>query len=50
MLREIRESDGVASRFDPMLPVVVLSGRGADADRVRGFEIGADDYVVKALQ
>ena len=47
VLREIRESDGVASRFDPLLPVIVLTGRGADADRVRGFEIGADDYVVK---
>ena len=47
VLREIRESDGVASRFDPLLPVIVLTGRSADADRVRGFEIGADDYVVK---
>jgi DNA-binding response OmpR family regulator len=46
VLRQIRESDGVASRFDPLLPVIVLTGRGADADRVRGFEIGADDYVV----
>jgi DNA-binding response OmpR family regulator len=50
VLREIRESDGVASRFDPLLPVIVLTGRGADADRVRGFEVGADDYVVKATE
>ena len=27
--------------------MIVLSGRGADADRVRGFEAGADDYLVK---
>jgi DNA-binding response OmpR family regulator len=47
VLREIRGSDGVASRFDPDLPVVVLTGRGADADRVRGLEAGADDYLVK---
>jgi DNA-binding response OmpR family regulator len=47
VLREIRESDGVASRFDPDLPVIVLTGRGADADRVRGLEAGADDYLVK---
>ena len=47
VLREIREADGVVSRFDPDLPVIVLSGRGSEADRVRGFEIGADDYVVK---
>jgi DNA-binding response OmpR family regulator len=47
VLREIREADGVVSRFDPHLPVIVLSGRGADEDRVRGLEFGADDYVVK---
>jgi DNA-binding response OmpR family regulator len=47
VLREIRESDGVTARFDPTLPVIVLTGRGADADRVRGLDFGADDYVVK---
>jgi DNA-binding response OmpR family regulator len=47
VLREIRDSDGVVSRFDPGLPVIVLTGRGADADRVRGLDSGADDYVVK---
>jgi len=47
VLREIREADGVTSRFDPGLPVIVLTGRGADADRVRGLDSGADDYVVK---
>jgi DNA-binding response OmpR family regulator len=47
VLREIREADGVISRFDPRLPVIVLSGRGSDDDRVRGLEHGADDYLVK---
>jgi DNA-binding response OmpR family regulator len=47
VLREIRESDGPDARFDPGLPVIVLSGRGADAERVRGLEFGADDYLVK---
>ncbi len=47
VLREIREADGVVSRFDPDLPVIVLTGRGAEQDRVRGLEFGADDYVVK---
>lgn len=47
VLREIRDADGVTSRFDPGLPVIVLTGRGADADRVRGLDFGADDYVVK---
>lgn len=47
VLREIREADGVESRFDPRLPVIVLSGRGAATDRVRGLDSGADDYVAK---
>jgi len=49
VLQEIREADGVVSRFDPRLPVIVLTGRGADDDRVRGLEFGADDYLVKPL-
>ncbi len=47
VLREIREADGVESRFDPRLPVIILTGRGADVDRVRGLDAGADDYVTK---
>ena len=47
VLREIRASEGATGRYDPALPVIVLSGRGTDADRVRGFAEGADDYVVK---
>jgi DNA-binding response OmpR family regulator len=47
VLQEIREADGIVSRFDPRLPVIVLSGRGADEERVRGLEFGADDYMVK---
>ena len=29
------------------LPVIMLSARGAEIDRVRGLELGADDYVTK---
>lgn len=29
------------------LPVLILSARGAETDRLRGFRLGADDYVVK---
>jgi DNA-binding response OmpR family regulator len=47
VLREIREADGIDSRFDPQLPVIVLTGRGAQADRVRGLTAGADDYMTK---
>jgi DNA-binding response OmpR family regulator len=50
VLREIREADGIDSRFDPRLPVIVLTGRGADTDRVRGLDSGADDYVVKPFR
>jgi DNA-binding response OmpR family regulator len=28
-------------------PVIILSARGEEADRVRGLKLGADDYVVK---
>jgi DNA-binding response OmpR family regulator len=47
VLREIRASAGPTGRFDPALPVIVLSGRSTDTDRVRGLSEGADDYVVK---
>src|SRR4051794_38405282 len=47
VLREIREADGVGSRFDPRLPVIILTGRSSDHDRVRGLDSGADDYIVK---
>jgi DNA-binding response OmpR family regulator len=50
VLREIREADGVDSRFDPRLPVIVLTGRSGDTDRVRGLDSGADDYVVKPFK
>jgi DNA-binding response OmpR family regulator len=29
------------------VPVLVLTARGREADRVRGLDLGADDYVVK---
>ena len=29
------------------IPVIILSARSEDEDKVRGLEIGADDYVVK---
>ncbi len=40
VLREVR-------RAKPSLPVIVLTARGAEEDRVRGLRAGADDYVVK---
>lgn len=47
LLDRVRAADSVGSRVDPALPVIVVSGRGAELDRVRGFERGADDYVSK---
>ncbi|KPK71740.1 MAG: response regulator [Acidithiobacillales bacterium SM23_46] len=40
ILREVR-----ATR--PTLPVIILTARGGEADRVTGLRMGADDYVVK---
>jgi len=31
----------------PTLPVIVLTARGEEQDRVKGLRMGADDYVVK---
>lgn len=31
----------------PQLPVILVTARGAEEDRVRGLRSGADDYVVK---
>jgi DNA-binding response OmpR family regulator len=47
LIRAVRRSDGLVSRVDPNTPMLVLSGRGSELDRVRGFARGADDYVVK---
>jgi DNA-binding response OmpR family regulator len=41
--RRIRGARGPVRR----LPVIMLSARGAELDRVRGLELGADDYVTK---
>lgn len=40
ILREVRQSR-------PTLPVIVLTARGEEDDRVEGLRHGADDYVVK---
>ena len=39
VLRQVRQSLNV--------PVLMLSARGEERDRIDGFELGADDYVVK---
>jgi len=47
LLRAVRETDRISSRIDPDLPVMLLTGRASELDRVRGFRNGADDYLVK---
>ena len=37
--REIRKSSDI--------PIIMLSARGEEYDRINGFELGVDDYVVK---
>tara|TARA_R110002096_G_scaffold77896_12_gene183548 strand:- start:54314 stop:54979 length:666 start_codon:yes stop_codon:yes gene_type:complete len=45
------EMDGLSVcreiRRDSDLPIIFLSSRGEEADRVGGLELGADDYVTK---
>jgi len=40
ILKQVRE-------HRPTLPVIILTARGEEADRVNGLRLGADDYVVK---
>jgi DNA-binding response OmpR family regulator len=49
LLDRVRSADGMTSRIDPDLPVIVVSGRGAESDRVRSFTRGADDHVQKPV-
>ncbi|MCL2518958.1 MAG: response regulator transcription factor [Oscillospiraceae bacterium] len=37
--REIRKTSGT--------PIIMLSARGEEYDRINGFELGVDDYIVK---
>jgi two-component system KDP operon response regulator KdpE len=39
MLKELRSFSAV--------PVVILTAKGADADRIKGLQLGADDYLPK---
>ncbi len=40
ILKQVRE-------VRPTLPVIILSAKGEETDRVAGLKLGADDYVVK---
>lgn len=34
---------------DPELPIVMITAKGEESDKVRGLELGADEYVVKPI-
>ncbi len=40
--RQLRKADPTAN-----VPIIMLTARGEEDDRIRGLEIGADDYVTK---
>ena len=40
ILKEVRQ-------VRPTLPIIILTARGEEGDRVQGLQLGADDYVVK---
>jgi DNA-binding response OmpR family regulator len=40
VIRELRKAD-------PDLPVLILSAKGQESDKVAGLQLGADDYMVK---
>ena len=40
LAQEIRE-------LDPLVPIIFLTGQSEKEQRIKGFELGADDYVVK---
>ncbi|HKA43644.1 MAG TPA: response regulator, partial [Burkholderiales bacterium] len=47
----LQAEDGMALarrlRDDSTIPIIMLTGRNEEADRVMGLELGADDYLTK---
>jgi DNA-binding response OmpR family regulator len=47
LLDAVRNGEGLASKIDPNTPMIVLTSRANELDRVRVFERGGDDVVTK---
>jgi DNA-binding response OmpR family regulator len=47
LVGEVRQAGRIVGSIDAALPVLILSGRAGELDRLRGFARGADDYLVK---
>ena len=46
--RSLRDADDYAPlHVDNDIPIILLTARSSELDRIAGFELGADDYVVK---
>jgi len=46
--RALRDAPGFTPlALNTATPIIVLTARGEESDRITGFELGADDYVVK---
>ncbi len=42
LARELRRKDSTKD-----LPIIMLTARGSDQDKIRGLDVGADDYITK---
>jgi DNA-binding response OmpR family regulator len=49
VLRAIRQADGIVARYDPNLPIVVVTDRDDDDGRNRAFDEGADDFLARRV-
>lgn len=47
LVTTVRSADGLATRVNPQLPILVLSGHAQELDRLRAFERGCDDFLAK---
>ncbi len=46
--RALRDADDYAPLYvDNAIPIILLTARSSELDRIAGFEVGADDYIVK---
>ncbi len=46
IIRRVRGDEGHSGLL-PEVPIIVLTAKGEESDRIIGLELGADDYVVK---
>jgi DNA-binding response OmpR family regulator len=47
LLDTVRGGEGLAGAIDPNLPMIVLTARAAELERVRVFDRGGDDVIIK---